>query len=73
MSNNSFSIYDYRKINFSKFEYSIPKTIQGGNKSSFLYYRESHNKVNTLYIRIPKLKTTSGICKKGNSFYKIEQ
>ena len=68
-NNNSFSIYDYRKINFSKFEYSIPKTIQGGNKASFLYYRESHNKVNTLYIRIPKLKTTSGICKKGTSFY----
>ena len=69
MSNGSFSIYDYSKINLSKFEYSNPKTIQGGNKASFLYYRESHNKVNTLYIRVPKLKTTSGISKKGNNYY----
>jgi len=69
MSNNSFSICDYRKLNFSKLEYSIPKTIQGGNKSSFVYYRESHNKVNVLYIRIPKLITTTGFSKKNNGYF----
>jgi hypothetical protein len=69
MSNNSFSICDYRKLNFSKLEYSIPKTIQGGNKSSFVYYRESHNKVNVLYIRIPKLITSTGFSKKNNGYF----
>ncbi len=69
MSKNSFSICDFRKINVSKLEYSSPKTIQGGNQSSYIYYRESHNKLTSLFIRIPKLRTSSGICRKSSHYY----
>jgi hypothetical protein len=69
MSKNNFSICDFRKINVSKLEYSSPKTIQGGNQSSYIYYRESHNKLTSLFIRIPKLRTSSGICRKSSHYY----
>ena len=69
MSKNNFSICDFRKINVSKLEYSSPKTIQGGNQSSYIYYRESHNKLTSLFIRIPKLRTSSGICRKCSYYY----
>ncbi len=69
MSKNNFSICDFRKINVSKLEYSSPKTIQGGNQASYIYYRESHNKLTSLFIRIPKMRTSSGICRKSSHYY----
>ena len=69
MSKAGVSIFDFTKINTSKLEYTNPKTIQGGNKSTYVYYRENYNKLNILYIRIPPLKTTHGICKNNSHYY----
>jgi len=67
--NTAPTVFDFHNFNFSRLEYSYPTRTRGGAHASSIYYRLNRNTVVPVFIRTPKVKTSSGICRSGNRYH----
>ena len=68
----NFEILNYKNLNNEKYEYLFPHKTPHGHYQCVCNYRLNKNELLPIYIETPKLKTTSGIVKIDNKYYKLD-
>ena len=62
-------VFDFKNFNFSRLEYAHPAKTRGSAHASSIYYRVNRNTLVPVFIRTPKMKTSSGICRSSNRYH----